>query len=338
MPRTRLFGSIALALALAAPLPAAPQDNVPSVKAGIDAWARGDYDNAVAIWTPLAARGDADARFNLGQAFRLGRGVERDLAKARTFFESAAADDHLEAQAVLGLMLFNDGQRGDGLKWLKRAADRGEARALLVYGTALYNGEDVGRDPVRAYAFVSRAAAQGLGPAKITLAEMDKLLPVEVRQQGVALAQTLVAQSRSRPVEVAARPAPAPSPAPTPAPVAKPTPAPVAKPVAKPTPTPAPKPVAKPTPAPAPKPATPAAGSAASGWRVQLGAFSKTASIDALYDKVKGTPALAGTRKMSEKAGAVTRLQVGPFANRAAAEKACSALSAKGQACFVVAP
>ncbi len=32
-----------------------------SVKAGVDAWQRGDYVGAVAIWRPLAEAGDADA-------------------------------------------------------------------------------------------------------------------------------------------------------------------------------------------------------------------------------------------------------------------------------------
>lgn len=323
MSRPSLIAYAVLAIVLSAPL--AAQAGSDSVKAGIDAWGRGDYASAVEIWTPLAARGDADALFNLGQAYRLGRGVERDLARARTFFESAAEDGHLEAQAVLGLTLFNEGQRNDALKWLKRAADRGEPRALLVYGTALYNGEDLPRDPVRAYAFVSRAAAQGLAPAKTTLAELDRILPVEVRRQGVALAQALVAQSRQRSAAATPAPSPRPTPAPTPAPRRE---------------APAPKPTPAPAPAPAPTPA-PAASStstAPSGWRIQLGAFSNPSSIDALYGKVRGIGALSGTRKMLEKAGTVTRLQVGPFSNRAAAERACEAVQASGNACFVKAP
>src|SRR3954468_17409080 len=43
-----------------------------SVKAGIEAWQHADYATAVAIWRPLAESGDADAAFNLGQAYRLG--------------------------------------------------------------------------------------------------------------------------------------------------------------------------------------------------------------------------------------------------------------------------
>ena len=329
MSRIALIAGTALGLALAAPLLA--QDS--AVKAGIDAWTRGDFAAAVEIWQPLAERGDADARFNLGQAYRLGRGVDRDLARAQGLFRTAAGAGHLEAQAVLGLMLFNDGNREEALTYLKQAAERGEPRALLVYGTALYNGDDLARDPVRAYAFVSRAAAQGLAPAKTTLAEMDKLLPVDVRQQGVQLAQTLVAQSMQRDKQQVAERAPTPAPRPAPAPSPTPTPAPAKVAEAKP----APPPVAKPTPAPKPAPAK-TTSTAASGWRVQLGAFSKAGSADALYAKVKGLGALSGTRKMLEKAGAVTRLQIGPFDNKASADRACAAIKAAGNACFVVAP
>jgi cell division septation protein DedD len=68
-------------------------------------------------------------------------------------------------------------------------------------------------------------------------------------------------------------------------------------------------------------------------WRIQLGAFSQRGSAEALYRKVAGTPALAGRQAYYVSAGAVTRLQVGPFASRAAAQAACGALK---QACFPV--
>ena len=199
------------ALGLAAP--AAAQ----SVKAGIDAWQRGDYPAAVGIWRPLAEAGDADAAFNLGQAYRLGRGVELNLAAAQTWLERAARKDHVDAQATLGLLLFQNGNQTGALRWLKLAAERGEPRALLMYGTALFNGDGVARDPVLAYAYVSRAAAQGLPPAKTTLAEMDKVLPLETREKGIALAQRIVADARAAPKPAAkptaepVRPAPAPA-------------------------------------------------------------------------------------------------------------------------------
>ena len=287
----------------------APAAEAQSVKAGVEAWQRAEYESAVKIWRPLAEAGDADAAFNLGQAYRLGRGVPISLAAAQTWLERAARKGHLDAQTTLGLLLFNGGNRISGLRWLRTAAEEGEPRALLIYGTALFNGDGVVRDPVRAYAFVSRAAAQGLAPAQTTLAEMDKLIPLEERKKGVALAQTLAKPAKTQAAKAEKPPA--------------------AKPAAK---------VAGKTPT---KPATKEAASppekASGAWRIQLGAFSRRASADALFAKLSGNSALTGRQPFYVAAGAVTRLQVGPFATRAAATAACAALSRGGQPCFAVA-
>jgi len=295
---------MALALGSIA-LPAAGQN----VKSGIEAWQKGDTAGAVAIWRPLAEKGDPDAAFNLGQAYRLGKGVPLDLAQAQDWLERAARKGHVDAQATLGLLLFQNGNQVTGMRWLKSAAEAGEARALLIVGTALYNGDGVQADPVTAYAYVSRAAAQGLAPAQATLADMDAAMPLDQRQKGIALAQSMVAK----------KPA-APSP---PAKVATAKPA-----VPKPS---APKPApAKPAAAPA-APAKPVV--AASGkWRIQLGAFGQRKSAEALFGKLSGK--LAGRQAYYVPAGAVVRLQVGPFESRAAATSACAKLAP--QPCFPV--
>jgi TPR repeat protein len=276
--------------------PAAAQ----SVKSGIEAWQRADYPAAVAIWRPLAEAGDADAAFNLGQAYRLGRGVPLNLAAAQTWFERGARSGHLDAQTTLGLLLFDSGNRVSGLRWLKTAAERGEPRALLIYGTALFNGDGVTEDRVLAYAYVSRAAAQGLAPAKGTLAELDQILPLEMRQKGVAIARAKAAAPAKAAVKTTSKAAPAA----------------------------APKSAVKPAAAPA------VAGKG--NWRVQLGAFGKRSSAEALFAKLSGSGALAGRQSYLIPAGAVTRLQAGPFESRSAAAAACAALSARGQACFPV--
>ena len=130
---------------LAAAFPAAAPA---SVRAGIEAWQQGDPAKAVAIWRALANKGDHDAAFNLGQAYRLGRGVPADSGEAKKWFERAARANHLDAQVSLGLLLFDIGDRDTALMWLKRAADRGEPRAMLVTGTALFNGDGMKRDPI----------------------------------------------------------------------------------------------------------------------------------------------------------------------------------------------
>lgn len=277
-----------------------------TIKDGIAAWQRSDYAQAVAIWRPLAEKGDSDAQFNLGQAYRLGRGVTVDLATAQSWLEKAAKAGHLDAQTTLGLLLFDSGSRDRAIQWLKKAAEQGDARAMLVYGTALFNGDGAPRDPVMAYAYVSRSAAQGLAQAKTTLGEMDKVIPLDIRQKGVAIARGKAkiapARGETAPAKEAAK--------------AKPDTAAAA--------------VAKPS----PKPPVPAAASGA--WRVQLGAFAKRSTAEALYSRLSGTAPVQGHGAFYIAAGSVTRLQIGPFQSRAAAVNACSALSSNGQACFPV--
>lgn len=291
------FSLLAVAsLAIAVPtLAEAPK----TVADGIDAWAHADYATAVAIWRPLAEKGDADAQFNLAQAYRLGRGVPVDLPAAQSWLGKAAVAGHLDAQTTLGLLLFDGGSRDVAIQWLRKAAERGEPRAMLVYGTALFTGEGVPRDPALAYAYVSRAAAKGLEPAKSTLAQMDKVIPSEARRRGSAIAVGRKPKPE-RPaipsVRVATKP-----------PAQPPATAPVAVPVA-----------------------------ASGSWRIQLGAFSQRGSAEALYRKLSALAPIAGHPPVYVPAGGVTRLQVGGFRSREAAASACSALSAKGQPCFPV--
>ncbi len=290
---------VAAALLLAIPTTLQAQ----SVKAGIEAWQRSDYSAAVAIWRPLAEKGDPDAAFNLGQAYRLGRGVPTNLAVAKTWFERSAEKGHVDAQTTLGLLLFQNGDQAEGLRWLKGAAEKGEPRALLVYGTALVNGDGVTQDPVLGYAYVSRAAAQGLAPAKETLKQLDQILSLEDRKKGVAMARMKAKAApppksksdRSKPTQTAS--------------AAKRSPPPKAA---------------------APFTARPVASGA---WRIQLGAFSQRGSAEALYRRISGNRALAGRQAFYVPAGAVTRLQVGPFESRSAAAAACRAV---GQSCFAV--
>jgi TPR repeat protein len=280
-----------------------------SVKAGIAAWQKQDYSAAVAIWRPLAEKGDADAQFNLGQAYRLGRGVPVSLAVAQTWLERAANSGHVDAETTLGLLLFQNGNHTGGLRWLKAAADKGEPRALLVYGTALFNGDGVPQDAILGYAYVSRAAAQGLQPAKDTLAQLDQMMPVEDRKKATALA---IAKAKSAPAlaskpsaEKAQKPAPAKTPA-------------------------AKGPVAAAKAGVKPAAAMPVA-TASGAWRIQLGAFGQRSSAEALFRRLSGK--LAGRQAYYIPVGAITRLQVGPFESKAAAEAACRSV---GQACFPV--
>jgi cell division septation protein DedD len=300
---------------------------VAGVKEGVDAWQAGNYAAAVREWRPLADRGDPDAQFNMGQAYKLGRGVPGDMGLAMSWYAKAAEQNHAQAQANLGLILFQSGERARAIPWLRRAADAGDPRAQYVLGTALYNGDmpGLGRDWPRAYALMSRAAAQGLPQAAGNLTQMDKFVPLAQRRQGLALAQQMERAQGSAPpppprAAAAVHPAPL-HPAPTVVAAA-----------------PGQRPQVR-TPAPAPVRPAPAPAGSGAGWRIQLGAFGSAANAQKAWATLHAkVPALGGLRPVTVPAGPVTRLQAGPLPSRAAADKACAAAKAAGSACFPVAP
>ncbi|WP_095013396.1 SPOR domain-containing protein [Tsuneonella mangrovi] len=163
------------------------------VKAGVDAWTAGDFAKAVAEWQGPAAKGDPDALFNMAQAYRLGRGVPVDMAKAEEYYARAAAKGHLKAADNYGLLLFQDGRRKEAMPYIEAAAGRGDPRAQYLLGIARFNGDLLPKDWVKAYALLTLANAAGLPQAKPAIQQMDDYIPLAQRQQ----AQSLAAQMRS---------------------------------------------------------------------------------------------------------------------------------------------
>lgn len=288
----------AFALFLAAP---ALAQSGSDVKAGVDAWSKGDYDRAVAQWKGPAETGDADAQFNLAQAYKLGRGVPVDLARAADLYGRAAKKGHPQAADNYGLALFELGKKVEAAEWLDKSAMRGEPRAQFVLGTMFFNGDAVGKDWVRAYALVSCAASAGLPQASKTLTQMDQYIGVADKQKGIALARRYEA-GKAEPSLITIRETAAPA---APAHAASPA-APLTT-------------AAKP----APTPVNPATQPAVrdGGWRVQLGAFGDAGNARNLWAKLGGR--FPGRQPYYVKAGSVTRLQVGPFTSQGEAAKAC---------------
>ena len=312
------------------------------VKAGVDAWSNGDYKAAIADWQGAAARGDADAEFNMGQAYKLGRGVPADSAKALDWYRKAALQGHFQAEDNYGLMLFQAGRLGEAVPWLEKSASRGEPRAELILGTMLFNGDGgQAKDWPRAYALITRASDAGLPQATQTLADMDKYIPEAQRKQGLALAQKYEAVARrpQLPPEVTA---PSASPIRT-------TPVPPSQVAAnngpgasypRPGTAPATPHHAETTSPAKPAPAKPSSAPAAhGGWRVQLGAFSSEARARSLWEKLSPkVPSLRGGQPYLVHAGSITRLQAGAFASAAEAERACAEVKRASNACLTVAP
>jgi uncharacterized protein len=294
-------------------------------KAGVDAFMAGDYDRAVRIWRPLAIAGDADAQYNLGQAYWLGRGVAEDQRQAEDWYRRAAEQNQPKARDAYGLLLFQTGRRQEALPYIEESAGHGLPQAQYVYATLLFNGDLVQKDWVRSYALMTRASAGGVAAASAGLAQLDKFIPLDQRQRGLQLARAFeLAGDKPGMAE-----------APPPSKGIKVAILPPSKPV---------KPVAKPAPAkpaPAKLVAVPAPPPVAVGgnWRVQLGAFADKPKAAGLWGTLRSKIAALGPyQSYIVPAGAVTRLQVGPLPSRAAADKLCGAVKAAGQPCLPVAP
>lgn len=359
-----MLGAMTLLAAVAAVAGGGPA--LADVKAGVDAWSRGDYAAAVREWEGPAAAGDPDAMFNLGQAYRLGRGVVANPARAEALYAAAAAAGHLQAADTYGLMLFQDGRREAALPYIQDAARRGDPRSQYLLGIAHFNGDLVSKDWTRAYALLTLASGAGLEQAVAAIPEMDRHIPLEQRQQAAALAVQLRNEAEAaRSVELAsaelgAREPAAPtarvprpvatvavspsiaaaraavaeasratgteSPAEAGASFARPDRSQVA--AAAPTPTPTPTTTTRPT-------RTPAAPSTTGPWRVQLGAFSVASNAERLWSRLRGRSELSGRQRLMVPAGRVTKLQAAGYASRSAADAACRSLKNSGQDCLV---
>ena len=327
------------AIAMSAGVIAAAVPAGADVKAGVDAWAKGDFNRAVEEWRGPAVAGDADAQFNLAQAYKLGRGVPVDPALAESWFRKAAAQGHIQAEDNYGLALFQNDRKAEAVPWLEKSVARFEPRAQLVLGTMLFNGDGVKRDYPRAYALMTRASATGLQSASATLAQMDQYITPADRERGVTLARQYEAQSRAMPLVAASASTRVSEDGPRVEPV-RTTPLAPSRPareVALETPAAsAPVEVAR-TPAPAPAKVRPAPVPAAvGGWRVQLGAFRDRGNAEALWRRVAAR--LRGASPSYVSGGGVTRLQAGGYPSKAAAASACSVAKSAGTACVVVAP
>ncbi|RJY09114.1 sporulation protein [Aurantiacibacter aquimixticola] len=341
------LGGALLSIAVSIAMPAAAQ----SVRDGVDAWSRGDYPAAIAQWEGPASEGDADALFNLAQAYRLGRGVPMDLARAEDLYARAAAAGHLRAADTYGLILFQDGRREEALPYVVAAARRGDPRAQYLLGIAHFNGDLVERDWERAYALLTLANADGLPQAGPAIAQMDGFIPLEQRQAAAGLARQLQAEAEAaRSVELAAADLSVSEDdrARSPEVVAARDAVQQAR-VATGTASPADagasfaqaeRPASVTTPAPEPTrtvAAAPARPSArASGpWRVQLGAFGVPGNAERLWTRLSSRPEIAGRERLLIPTGRVTRLQAGGYASRAEAQSACNSLRRVGQDCLV---
>ena len=128
---------------------------------GWEASTRGDFATAIDKWRPLAEQKFATLEFLMGAVYAASGNNE----EAVKWYRKAAEQGYARAQNNLGSM-YEDG-RGvppndeEAAKWYFEAASRGLAEAQTNLGTMYAEGAGVPKDDVEAYVWLRIAAAQG---------------------------------------------------------------------------------------------------------------------------------------------------------------------------------
>lgn len=154
---------LALVIAIA---PAARAD----LRAGVDAYLRGDYAAALAVFAPLAEAGDGEAQFYLGSMYEGGLGIAPNAPLAIDWFRKAAGNDVAQAEYHLGL-LYEIGETVErdyarAAEWYRRAAEQGYAPAQNNLGSLYLRGLGVEANPLEAYFWISLALKQDYPDAR----------------------------------------------------------------------------------------------------------------------------------------------------------------------------
>ena len=102
--------------------------------------------------------------------------MAEDAAEAVKWFRKAAEQGYAKAQYNLGISYYNGAgvtkDATESVKWFHKAAEQGEAQAQCNLGVSYATGEGVAKDDVEAFKWFSLACNQNLEFAKKPLAKV----------------------------------------------------------------------------------------------------------------------------------------------------------------------
>jgi TPR repeat protein len=129
-------------------------------------------DDEAAEWF-LSGEGNATAQMVLGDAYRLGEGVSKDLTEAVNWYRRAAEQGNEWSQYMLG-QAYSHGygvQKDDSTasEWYFKAAKQGNAKAQFYIGVAYSSGIGVPKDEGESEKWYRRSAEQGEAMAQVAL-------------------------------------------------------------------------------------------------------------------------------------------------------------------------
>jgi TPR repeat protein len=125
---------------------------------------RRDYAQALNWYRKGAEQGNADAQFQLGGLYHFGHGVPRDAVLAFDWAKKAAIQGQIDAEFFISTC-YSEGwgigrNKGESVFWLQKAAEQGDARSQLYLALAYGTGTGVAKNYKEAYFWFSVAASR----------------------------------------------------------------------------------------------------------------------------------------------------------------------------------
>jgi TPR repeat protein len=130
-----LHGLIAVSSAI--PLRYRQCDRLRAYQQGLAAYRAGRYREALVDLRPHARRGDPLAQLTLGNMYKNGLGVDKDVAQAARWYYKAAIQGDADAQFSLAVIYLSGStvspSKSEAIDWLTRAAAQGHRYARCVH-------------------------------------------------------------------------------------------------------------------------------------------------------------------------------------------------------------
>ena len=164
---------------------------------GAEAYMRGDYGRALAVWLPMARAGDAAAQLRVGEMLRDRQGVRwRDFEGSAAMFRLAAAQGVADAQYELGRLHYEgflvprDTAEMTGALFAAARQDHG--RALLTLGVIYeYGLDDVRENLTEALKWYELARQQGAAEVGAKIAHLRARVRAKMTEAQIAAALEL---------------------------------------------------------------------------------------------------------------------------------------------------
>ena len=119
------------------------------------------YDKAREWFMKGARQGNMVCESNIGNYYKRGRGVEKNIDTALEWYTKSAEKGYARAQNEAGVILYEKGRYEEAFKWFKKSAAQDDTDAISNLAECYELGEGVKKDIPEAVKLYAKAAEKG---------------------------------------------------------------------------------------------------------------------------------------------------------------------------------